>query len=149
MHWSCPRYLCNRSSHTASGKGDRNVFPKGEWVILVKYCYIGMQVSAHFLKTHVITAVEELIMYLFGGNKSCQGLAHAGIYMKWVIAASLYVLKPVNLIQFFFPFSVPTSCALLFLCFSLTRSWVLPPSRSWEIWLNPCFSLTNVCNPVA
>lgn len=70
--------------------------------MLVKYCYIGMQVNPLFLKTPLITAVEELNMHLFGGNQSCHGLAYAGIYMKWMIAVSLCVLKPVNLTYFSF-----------------------------------------------
>lgn len=70
--------------------------------MLVKYCYIDMQVNALFLKIPVTTAVEELTMYLFGGNQSCHGLAYAGIYMKWMITVSLCVLKPVNLIHFSF-----------------------------------------------
>lgn len=89
-------------SHPTSGKGYMNVFPKGEWVMLGKYCYIGMQVNAFFLKAPVIIAVEELTMYLLGGNQSCHGLAYAGIYMKWMITVSRCVLKPVNLI--YFPF---------------------------------------------
>lgn len=70
--------------------------------MLVKYCYIDMQVNALFLKIPVTTAVEELTMYLFGGNQSRHGLAYAGIYMKWMITVSLCVLKPVNLIHFSF-----------------------------------------------
>lgn len=91
-----------KNSHPASEKGYRNVFPKGEQVMLVKYCYIGMQINALFLMIPVITAVEELTMYLFGGNQSCLGLAYAGIYMKWMITVSLCVLKTVNLTYFSF-----------------------------------------------
>lgn len=65
--------------------------------MLVKYCCIGMQVNALFLKIPVITSVEELTMYLFGGNQSCHGLVYVVIYMKWIITVCLCVLKPVNL----------------------------------------------------
>lgn len=55
-----------------------------------------------FLKTPVITAVEELTTNLFGGNQSYCGLAYAGICAIWMITVSLCVLKPVNLISFSF-----------------------------------------------
>lgn len=69
-------------------------------MMLVKNCNIGMQANVLILKILVIIVVGELTMCLLGGNQSRNGLAYAGIYIKWMITVSLCVLKPVNLISF-------------------------------------------------